>query len=397
MPRYIAIILSLLLCLSAVGCTANEEPAQPVDVTAPAETAAPAEEAPPADSASEAITVYFPEDATEETANYKLTYLVPTFESAALNAAVSAFVDELYTRVTSERMPLADRVEGEAVPSTTVSCAVQTAELPDGEYTNLVFTETATYGNISETDIHTIVASPAGNECSLGAVSGVYSPEAIAAQQVWNIIDREADSYFGDLTVEDVMQALDLFNGFTVAEEGYTVYIPAGVLADEGAGMLEFSFARNALYPGFVGDVISAEEYEAILPVISACAKACGPGYTGFSGEPDAELAASIVNYYLLKDQASATVTMEQYDAAWMALQGSVPTYSMVGDRTIEAPPAAFGMQCDDAYLDGDTLTITGQLMAGFPGSGSAAAAAGASASFVKRGDAWVINGFEIM
>ena len=397
MPRYIAIFLSLLLCLSAAGCTAAEEPAQPVDVTAPAETEAPAEEPPAEDSASEAITVYFPEDATEETANYKLTYLVPTFESEALNAAVSAFVDELYTRVTSERMPLADRVEGEAVPSTTVNCAVQTAELPDGEYTNLVFTETATYGDMSETYIHTIVADPAGNECSLGGVSGVYFPEAVAAQQVWNIIDREAERYYGDLTVEDVMHALDLFNGFTVAEEGYTVYIPAGVLAEESAGMLEFSFARNALYPGFVGDVISVEEYEAIFPVINACAKACGPNYSGFDGTPADELGTTIVHSYVLGSRTSCEIEMVDYASATAAVLGSAPVSLVEGEITVEAAPSAFGMQCDDAYLDGDTLTIAGQLMAGLPGSGSASAAASASASFVKSGDGWLINGFEII
>lgn len=398
MPRYIAIALSLLLCLSmAVGCAPKDEPAQPVDVTAPAETAAPSEEEPAVDSADDAVTVYFPEDADEATAQYKLVYRVPSFDSESMTAAVSVFVDELYTRVTSERMPLADRVEGEAVPSTVVDYVVQTAELSGGVYTNVIFTETASYGDVQETEIHTLVSDPDGNECSLAALSGVYAPEAMAAQQVWNIIDREADLYYGDLTVEDVMNSLDLFNGFTVAEEGYTVYIPAGVLADESRGMLEFSFARSGLYPGFVGDVISAEEYESLLPVINACAKACGPDYMGFQGTPMDELGTTIVNYYVLGNRTSCDIDMVDYTAAVATVLGPAPVSLVEGDITIEAPPSAFGMQCDDAYLDGDTLTINGQLMAGLPGSASASAAASASVSFTMGERGWVLSGFEVM
>ena len=43
------------------------------------------------------------------------------------------------------------------------------------------------------------------------------------------------------------------------------------------------------------------------------------------------------------------------------------------------------------------TLTVTGVLMSGAPGTADAAAAASASASFMKIGDEYCLNSFDIM
>lgn len=97
----------------------------------------------------------------------------------------------------------------------------------------------------------------------------------------------------------------------------------AGILAaDESNGRpLEFSFGRNALYPDFVGDLITVEEYEALLPQLFALASHCGPGFQNWQGEA--------------------------FD-----------------------PPEAFthGFRLDSAALQGEALILRGQLIQGAPG-----------------------------
>ena len=70
-------------------------------------------------------TIYFPEGTGDADAEYVLTYRLPVFmpeelNCAALNAALSLYEEELTERVRTERLPLADRVAGEAAPSTSV-------------------------------------------------------------------------------------------------------------------------------------------------------------------------------------------------------------------------------------------------------------------------------------
>ena len=84
---------------------------------------------------------------------------------------------------------------------------------------------------------------------------------------------------------------------------------------------MEFSFGRNALYPDFVGDLITVEEYEALLPQLFALASHCGPGFQSWQGEA--------------------------FD-----------------------PPEAFthGFRLDSAALQGEALILRGQLIQGAPG-----------------------------
>ena len=99
--------------------------------------------------------------------------------------------------------------------------------------------------------------------------------------------------------------------GFTVADEGYTLFIPAGTIAPEERGMVEISFPHRALYPGFVGDVMDEEDYSALLPMLSAAAAACGPDFTGFAGAPEGELAAAIIGEYL------SAQAIDDLECAW--------------------------------------------------------------------------------
>lgn len=393
--------LAMALALLTAGC-AEPLPQDPIDVTAPAETAALQQEQAPAIETAEGYSILseemlLPQDVPEEEAIYRLCYEAPRFENPASDEAVLVYLDELYTRVVSERMPYADPVD--TLPYTKVSFEIQKAELPAGLYTNLIFTEEHSFGGDMEAELHrhVIVLGPDGGECNLASVSGAYYPEDMAAQQVLNVMAYEPQNYYGDLTTDNVLSVLDLYNGFIVADEGYTLLIPAGAIAPEENGAAEISFPRRALYPGFVGDVIDEGDYEALLPVLSAAAAACGPGFTGFSGTPEGELAAAIISEYFSAKGLSfenAADYAAAYSDAYKAIFGADPA----GETTaVESDLPFYGVQWEDAHADGDTATLSGQLMSGAPGSGSAAPAASVSATVKNTGDGWILESFEIM
>ena len=346
----------LALCLFLLsGCRAEEAADSPVSLApTPSPTAAvlPAEEGP--------VTIYYPEGAGPDTAAYCLIYSRPVFsgEDAAsqqMAASLSLWLEELLDRVESERLPLADRVEGDDLPTTEVTSQLIQAETPMGTFTNVLLYERNWFESSAgaEQRLTTLVFDGDGLECSLAAASGVYDPLPLAAQQVWNIISQDPASYYGDLTLEDVSAALDLYNGFTVAEEGYTLYVQPGILAaDESNGSpLEFSFGRNALYPDFVGTLLEPEEYEALLPQVFALATYCGPGF--LSWEAPAELPA-------------------------------VDSYT-------------YGVQIQDAVEEEGGLTLRGVLMQGLPGDGAVTPVANVSLGLTQDAQGqWALSSFFI-
>ena len=138
--RLLAALLAALL-FSAAGCGGA--------VNAPGATDKPGAETPGAEASgaeapgetpesadirygSRTNTVYFPEGAGDADADYILTYTLPVFmpeelNCAALNAALALYEEELTERVRTERLPLADRAEGEPAPCTTVEFAASSA------------------------------------------------------------------------------------------------------------------------------------------------------------------------------------------------------------------------------------------------------------------------------
>jgi len=402
MKHSIIKIAALAMALLMAGC-AQPAVEQPIDVTIPAETAAPQQPEAEIIQTQDGHAVIseemlLPRDVPEEEAVYRLSYQAPQFENESANGAVALYLDELYTRVTSERMPYADPVD--SLPYTKVTFEMQEAELPAGLYTNVIFTEEHSFGDDAEAefDRHVIVVGPDGAECCLAAVSGTYFPEDIAVQQVLNVMAYEPDSYYGDLTQDTILSAIDLYNGFAVADEGYTLFIPAGTIAPEERGMVEISFPHRALYPGFVGDVMDEEDYSALLPMLSAAAAACGPDFTGFAGAPEGELAAAIIGEYL-SAQGLAFDNAADYSAAYAEAYKAMFGVDNQGEITsAESSNLPFyGVQWEDAYADGETVTLSGQLMSGAPGSSSAASAASVSAAVRDTGNGWIIEAFEIM
>lgn len=390
--RLLAALLAALL-FSAAGCGGA--------VNAPGATDKPGAETPGAEASgaeapgetpesadirygSRTNTVYFPEGAGDADADYILTYTLPVFmpeelNCAALNAALALYEEELTERVRTERLPLADRAEGEPAPCTTVEFAASSA----AGYWSIRLFETVSYGAERETIPFVLVLDAAGSEQSFAAVSGQYEPDALVAQQIYNAIDLDPDAYFGDVTPEDVRLALDLMNGFAVTQTGYEVFIPAGVLAPEAAGTLTFSIPRAALYPDCVGEAISVSEYETLLPAFEAIAAACVPNYEGFSdGSPSAYAASAFLTHMLTTGNESTAwldVPAESYEASFAeyfsgAFPMDIPEW---GDGTLLLdgvyrvpvhPRAAYALRVDEAVRTKDSLIVYGMLLYGLPG-----------------------------
>lgn len=408
MRKALFAIISPVLAAALLFSACAKPAEQPViDVTA---TEAPAPEETAAICGDgytvEVKTVYYPEGSDKDTAKFMLALQLPVFENTAMNEAIAEYEDELNTRITSEQLPLSERTDS-FIPNTKVELSVFRAELPQGEYTNIMFTETVSFLEDGESEHarHLIVMDSDGNEQSLASVSGLYSPEDTVAQQIWNIIADDG-SYYSDLTQEDIEEHLDLYNGFSVGDEGYTVYLPAGAVADESMGEQEFSFGKNALYPGFVGDVITADEYTQILPMLNAAAAACGPDFTSLS-MPEGELGPAYCREYLLRGRDSCTVTKNEFLSAygfpfshWMPPAENSPGVEFMGDGTVKLTRVTplYGFQSEDATLkENGILTVTGVLMSAAPGDPGAAAAASASARFTRLGDEYYLSSFEIM
>jgi len=329
--------------------------------------------------------LYYPEGSAEADAEYILSYTFPRFAGAHAenaNAAMELWEKELLERVSRERLPYADRAEGEEAPSTVVSLRVEAA----GGYTNVHISEQAHFGAETELRQSAIVLDAAGEETNLCAVSGLYSPEALLAQQAYNYIDAEDPArsrYYGDLTPGDVELLLDLYNGFYMREDGYTLLFQPGMLADASQGVVEIEAPFTSLYPDFVGpgEAVTAEEYARLLPALGLLARACAAESRSFEGAPD-PLAATLFMGLVLREEYPADkgflrVEKAEYEARFRSYFGKEPVSLEGGDGTaLEdgfylvplVDVADYGLRLDGCTAQGHTLTLRGVLHFGVPG-----------------------------
>ncbi len=372
----IALILALLFAAFAAGCEGMVS-ASPSATQTGAGTTSPSEATPgagdpssteppqgvtPGESPAEnalteadgvnfvAKTVLYPEDATEETAQFRLDYVLPVFSDAfpafeAMNEQVTLYEEELLERVSAERLPYADTAEGGALPYTHVECRAERS----GGYIDLYLYEFTSFGGDEELLPRILVLGPDGSRESLASATGIYNVEAVAAQQVFNLIDANRSAYYGDITLDDIPAALDLYAGFFVTDDGYGLVAAPGTLAPESDGMLVFLVDRSAFYPDVVGTVLSAEEYEAIRGPLDRLISACGMDYSGFdSSAPHAFIATSFMTMLL---------TEGTEDALYVPIERSV--YEQTYSWYFSAPIAAdFPDGGDGTYLDGETYML---------------------------------------
>lgn len=363
-PIIVALFIPLMLC----ACAATS--------TTPAPTPSPTPQPTALSVADDVVkTIFYPEDATEENADFMLSYALPQFDGEALNEAVALYESELLERVKTERLPYADRVPGESVPRTEVTYEVTQSR----GYTNIVFTEKTTFSFDPEWHIVPLVLLKNGAQVNLEEASLIFDPLAAAARRVFDLIGQNRDNYYGDIVLEDVMRAIDVNEGFIVTDAGYALFVPRGVLADESYGILRFDIPRDSLYPDFAGDIISQDAFEELLPVISALAHACAPHHESFpDGAPSAFAATSFMTrllcrLYLPDGEPSFTVNKSEYEALYAKyFTAPFPEDLSSGDGT-EATGEAYivpvtqdgryGARLDSAIETDETLTLTGMLM----------------------------------
>ncbi len=409
--RKIAVLLAvcMVVLLAASGCEGSLENNAPIST--PAQTGAvpvitpeagePVSTEPPMQGmgfASYEIRremIYYPEGSDVASAEYVLDAQLPYFTdggeiAASMNDSVAMYREELMERVVSERVPLADRVNGEESPSTLVSCEMEFI----GDYLNVGFYEDASYGDSVEHSLYTIAFNRAGTELSLAALTGVFDPSDLATQQVLNHIAKDESLYFGDITAENVKAALDLFNGFSLTENGYLLYAAEGTLGKPELGILSFAVEKSAFYPEFVGDIVPAKHYDALQSAVSVMASACAENYLSFSeGSPDALCATGFLSGILAKDNVKTMTAQEYVDLFSSYFTGAIPlnlseegngTTLENGVYTIAEPPnATYFVELMEARLEGETLTLSGTLFYGEPGAADASPVGSVGAVFI--------------
>lgn len=314
----LAAALLMLLVLASAGCDSTSAPMQDVspdpseepavDVT-PApdthETPTLPEELPEGEFTLISKTILFPEGSSEESANYILTYTLPTFggssaRAANMNSSLDLFEEELLERAQEEYLPTA--MESEDVGRTDVSVQVLEAR----GYTNILISERNTFGDTTLDTLSTLVLDGDGMEDSLAdvALAGTYEIEALTAQLVYNRMDQERDKYFTDLSLSDIADLMDLYNGYYVTESGYMLYFAPGTIAPNAEGAILMELAESDFYPAFVGDLLSAEAYVAISPLLDSLGHHAAEGFESFSGVPSPYVATAFL-YELINSMES--------------------------------------------------------------------------------------------
>lgn len=346
--------------------------------------------------------VLFPDGADEQSAVFSLDYSLPTFAesfagAAAANAAIEEYKEEITARAAEEYLPFAD---GDSAAYARITSS--TARV--GDKINVLISEAVSFGEDNEeTSLYAIVLDQNGQRLSLAAAAAVYEAEPLAAQQIFNQIGSAPEAYnvYGDITVNDIAAAVDIYSGFYAADNGYGIIIPAGAIAPEEQGPLIFVISAAAFYPACVGDVITAAEYARLYPALNALSAACALDYSDFAADSPAPYAASAFMTRIMTSGKEGTafvaVDKAEYEQTYAAYFGTaVPQsiYDAQGDGTYADaqsimipvyPHAEHIFRIDDAAADGDTITFYGMICSGTPGTADVHELTAASISVARQ------------
>ena len=251
LPKRIAALALASICALLCACVKpGGEPSPTAEAT----------EAPPVPYETKHIVRYWPEDADYETCDYACIAELPVFTNThtagyAMNQAVEGYYELLCERIEAEYMQAAIAQP----PYTEVKCAVEFV----GEVTNVVFSENHCYEAQPETRTYVLMMDGRGNELNLCDVILNYHAEHMAAEQVAGKIKGKPGYYEAD--ADAIAAMLDINHGAKAAENGCVVYVPAGKLAPYEEGELAFELSSEEMAPGFVKEgAMSLEEYRAL-------------------------------------------------------------------------------------------------------------------------------------
>ena len=395
-----ALLLALISALSA--CAPSEKNIVPIDGETPAPDAMQTNQ--PYQIGEdvyyaiklEHTAIYYPDGADEASAEYVLEYTAPVFTgggsmSSSMNEAVALFIDELMLRVTDERLPFADRVEGEPAPKTLVTCVVSESR----GYINVIFDESVSFSGGEELYRRALVLDREGTERGLAYVSGCYEPAPLVAQRIFDIINASPSEYYTDIELSDIISEIDLFSGYCVMPNGFRVFMPAGAVAPEAKGVVEFEIDSGVLMPPFVGDMISTQAYEELRPILNDLCTACVIRYESFEGAMSAYAATEFMARRMLGSDYDLggdyiTVPKADFEAVYASLiaEGDFPGIDeLAHDMRLDSGAYVisrefltyvYSISFESAELHNDgTLVLSGSLMYGAPGDASASFVSG--------------------
>ncbi|MDD4074714.1 MAG: hypothetical protein PHC80_01340 [Eubacteriales bacterium] len=352
---------------------------------------------------------YFPEGSSADTAVYVFQCAYPYFSGPCeveANRAIDRALEEYRATIQTERLPLADAAEQTALPYTHVASQIT----QQGVYTNVCFEDASGYGEEEpERASYAVVLDENGEETNLPAILGMYMPRALIAQQIYNQIDAadpRRERYHGDLTLEDIDLALDLYNGFTVSPEGFVLMLPCGTVEDESYGVSRFTVTEASLYPDFVGELIAAADYEALLPGLHTLARACGAETHSFEGTPDALIATLFMGLTFADRPAEngvISVPQAEYEAEAKRYFSALPDDLTGGDGTVLSEGtyripvvavAEYRLRVDDCVQSGSELRLRCMLYYGMPGSVDWGELSPVTVKLQKTGNGYIFTGF---
>lgn len=359
-------------------------------------------------------TVYFPEGSHAETAAFTLSYVLPTFlgDSAfasAANSSILLYTEELFERVNEEYLDIAGESEDGA--SLVVVADVEQSR----GYTNVLIREELTFGSEPASRLTTLVLDADGFETGLNAIAGIYDAQPLVAQLVLNRMDQERDKYFSDLSTQQIAELMDLYNGFYVTDTGFCLYFPEGTIAAAVEGPVTLEISETELYPDFVGDVIPADAYVALLPVLNRISQGAAVNFESFDGSPSAYVASVYLTLAIndlpyppqepvtqdgdtlvLPEEEMLRLYAQAFEGAFPGLDESV-TGIVLSDGMcrveLQAGGTDYHVSLTEAQASEDGITLSGRILYAPAGSPAATDVAGVVVELVEQeGDYRVVS-----
>lgn len=359
-----------------------------------------ATEAPDAEYELMTYVRYWPEDADYASCDYACPATWPVFSrtqtaGAAMNAAVDEYVEALYARIESSYMPASVAQP----PYTEVGCEVRYFE----GFTEVIFTEQHCYEAQPYTETHVLVMDGRGKKVNMNDVFRTYHADELIASAVLEKLAESGSAYEG-LALTDVIAKLDIANRCLADENGVTAYFSEGALAPYELGELAVTVPASCLLPDFVGEALTAEEYENISRLADHLATACMVRGTDVeNGELTAYAASAFMGSAInargyVSSQGRIIVPAGEFESFYRGCFGhdfpgidtdgfNIKTVDGGYSVYAQAQPYEYHLDMFSAARSGDAVTITGDVIFDAFGSPYTQVVCHATLTLVKNGE----------
>ncbi len=313
---------------------------------------------------------YWPEDADYDTCDYSCVVELPEFSRSytagyAMNKAVGGYLEDLGARIENDYLKNAVKDK----PHTDVTLEV---EYVPG-VTNVIFTEVHDYLDKPVTRTHVLMLDDYGREINLCDRFLDYH----TAERAAGLIALKA----GVDTIK-ALEAIDINHGAKATLAGCTVYARDGVLTPAGDGESRFDLSFDELSPASGLDALSFKEFKNVsrlLWYVSDAAVVRQENIEG--GNLSAFEASSFMGEYCLSlgkapEAGRVNIPEKDFESYYRSIFGNdFPGIDTDGFdikhedgyyRVLNSPkPYEYHVDILNALADGETVTVTGDMMFG--------------------------------